>query len=124
MADNKPPKRKPRILKSAPTVRELAEASQAEPKKPKSRRFSLMRGFGIVFRPLGPIWRPLKRVLLWLTPRYFISSWKEVKQVTWPSRRETLRLTLAVFIFAAAFGVVVYFVDIGLDKLFKKVVLK
>ena len=58
-----------------------------------------------------------------LTPRYFREAWEELKQVTWPTRRETLKLTLAVFTFAIIFGLLVAVVDFGLDKLFKKVIL-
>jgi len=53
-----------------------------------------------------------------------VNAWREVRQVTWPSRRETWRLTGAVFIFAIVFGALVYGVDTGLDALFKKVILK
>jgi preprotein translocase subunit SecE len=68
--------------------------------------------------------RVAKKGLSWLVPRYFANSWRELRQVVWPSRRETWRLTLAVFIFAVIFGALVAGVDKGLDELFKKVVLK
>lgn len=77
-----------------------------------------------LLRPLAIISQPLLGVLRWLAPRYFINAWHEVKLVTWPTRRETWRLTLAVFIFAAVFGGVVWTVDWALEALFKKVVLK
>lgn len=56
-------------------------------------------------------------------PRYFSDAWGELKQVTWPTRKETWKLTLAVFMFAIIFGLLVALVDFGLDKLFKKVIL-
>jgi preprotein translocase subunit SecE len=68
--------------------------------------------------------RALKKVLGWLVPRYFVNSWREVRQVTWPTRRETWRLTAAVFVFAIIFGALVAVVDKGLDEIFKKVILK
>lgn len=73
-----------------------------------------------IFRVLRVLLRPLR----WLTPSYFVNSWREVRQVTWPNRRETWRLTLAVFIFAVVFGALVAGVDKGLDLLFKKVILR
>ncbi|MGH7156891.1 MAG: preprotein translocase subunit SecE [Candidatus Saccharimonadales bacterium] len=68
--------------------------------------------------------RFIKKVLSWIVPRYFVNAWRELRQVQWTSRRETWRLTLAVFIFAIVFGALVAGVDKGLDEIFKKVVLK
>ena len=47
-----------------------------------------------------------------------------MKLVTWPGRKETRRLTMAVFLFALVFGAVAAIVDKGLDEIFKKTVLK
>lgn len=68
--------------------------------------------------------RPVLRPFRWLVPTYFVNSWREVRQVTWPNRRETWRLTMAVFIFAVVFGALIAGVDKVLDLLFKKVILK
>jgi preprotein translocase SecE subunit len=57
-------------------------------------------------------------------PSYLKNSWREVRQVVWPNRKETWRLTLAVFVFAVVFGALVAGVDKGLDEVFKKVILK
>lgn len=51
-------------------------------------------------------------------------SWQELKEVTWPTRREGLRLTGAVIIFSVIFGILIAIVDYGLDKLFRQVFLK
>lgn len=115
--------KKVRIRKAA-TTSEQAEAAQAkaessaEPSKLAAVKTKLPKP-GIL-RVLRLFLRPLR----WLIPRYFVNSWREVRQVTWPSRRETWRLTLAVFIFAVVFGTLVASVDKGLDLLFKKVILK
>jgi preprotein translocase SecE subunit len=129
-------KRRPRIRKSAPTVRERAEAARlkSEADKPKRLR-GLAASSASPIRRLnlgqkGPIraaktpLRLVKKALSWLIPRYFVNSWRELRQVQWPKRRETWRLTLAVFVFAVIFGALVAGVDKGLDELFKKVVLK
>jgi preprotein translocase subunit SecE len=62
--------------------------------------------------------------LRWLVPKFLREAWREVRQVTWPGKKETARLTLAVFIFSIIFGAFVAAVDYGLDKLFKEVILK
>ena len=73
--------------------------------------------------PDNKVGRFLNKRRSWV-PSYFINSWKELKQVTWPGRRETWRLTLAVFVFAMVFGTIIAIVDKGLEDLFKKVILK
>ena len=71
-------------------------------------------------KPARFIGRILNKVLL---INYFMSAWKELRQVTWPGRKETRQLTLAVFVFATVFGLMVTLTDYGLDKVFKKVIL-
>ena len=57
-------------------------------------------------------------------PRFFINAWRELKGVSWPSARETFRLTIAVLMFAIVFGIMIAVVDYGLDKAFKQLLLK
>lgn len=59
-----------------------------------------------------------------LVPTYFKSSFKELRQVEWPDRSTTWHLTLAVFMFAFFFGLLVAVTDYGLDKLFKRLIIK
>lgn len=86
-----------------------------------------------IFRPFRFLLKPLKlkpvrfigrliRKILFID--YFIASWREVRLVTWPGRKETAQLTLAVFVFAIGFGVFIAIVDFGLSKLFQEVLLK
>jgi preprotein translocase SecE subunit len=110
-------------------MREQAETARTEAAKEKPQRLSKARGaaakpFKRVKLPSNRVTRGIKKALKWLVPRYFVNSWREVKQVTWPSRRETWRLTGAVFVFALVFGALVAAVDKGLDEIFKKVILK
>lgn len=136
MARSADERRRPRIRKSAPTVRERVEAARIKAEEPRPQpakrlidravapfrklRLRDRRVFKFIAIPL----RWLKKGLSWLVPRYFINSWRELRLVQWPNRRETRRLTLAVFIFAIVFGAMVAGVDKGLDELFKKVILK
>ena len=55
--------------------------------------------------------------------RYVRDSWSELKLVTWPTFRESRRLTTAVIIFSVIFGLLIAIVDYGLDKLFREVIL-
>lgn len=136
--DGDTPKHQPRIRKTAPTIRERAEAEQSRAEK-KSRPGRLkpvlsraktpfkkirLPGTSKIPSPLRKIGRGIGKGLGWLAPRYFINAWREVRQVTWPSRHETRRLTGAVLIFAVVFGALVFGVDKVLDIIFKKVVLK
>lgn len=115
MAEAKKTKRR---IKQAPTVREQTKA-QSEPKPAKKRR---VRAAGkVAAKPLRAF--RFLRFLRFLVPPYFRNSWRELKQVTWPSRKETWQLTFAVFAFAIVFGVLVGVVDYGLDKIFKRILL-
>ncbi len=127
---------KKRQLKKVTTLREQAKKSQDE--KPKKRR--LKATVGIASKPLKTAasvgkkeyYLPLpdnkagrflnKRRHIF--PRYFINAWGELRQVEWPSRRETIRLTTAVILFAVIFGVIIAVVDYGLDKVFRSLLLK
>lgn len=126
MATNK---RKPRVRKTAPTIREKMEAAQVEKPKRKlrvvpSQATKIASPLKRVFLPLAKPLRFLRRILRWLVPSYFINSWREMRLVTWPTRKETRRLTLAVLIFSIVFGALVAVVDKGLDEVFKKLVLR
>ena len=125
--------KKPRIRKTAPTVRERVERTRAEAEKPQ-RPSRIKPVAATLARPLKKVPSPklpnnrfgriLGRILSFITPRYFINSWREVRLVAWPKRGETWRLTGAVFLFAAIFGGLVAGVDKVLDILFKNLVLK
>jgi preprotein translocase SecE subunit len=58
-----------------------------------------------------------------LTPRYFRESWAELKNVTWPGRKETWKLVFAVFVFALTLGIFIALLDYALDQLFRNVIL-
>lgn len=120
------------------TVRERAQAPQ--PAKAKGRVSARIarpagqtaRGLKRVFKPLKPLAKPfhtrpmraigrfLSKVLL---INYIRNSWKELTQVSWPNRKETVKLTLAVFAFAIVFATIIGLVDYGLDKIFRKILL-
>lgn len=133
MADQKSKKRR---LRAAETVRERTEKAAKTTQRPRR----LHRATGRLVKPLktaSNIGRreyylplPENRVGRFLNkrrhivPGYFRNSWRELRMVTWPSRRETWKLTVAVISFAVIFGLLIAVTDYGLDKLFRKVILK
>ena len=125
--NKKSPKR--RIVRKVETVREKAEKSSkaAEPKHGIVRKTLrvIATPFRFVGRQLAKLGRfKVFRIIgLILVPPYFRNSWKELRQVTWPTGKETRQLTLAVLMFSIVFGVLVTAVDYGFDKLFKRILL-
>jgi preprotein translocase SecE subunit len=124
-------KSKHRMVKKAETVRELTEkkAKDTAPKEPGVVRLTL-RYIASPFRWVGRLLakighkQPFRLIGHILWPKYFRNSWKELRQVTWPTRKESSQLTGAVIVFATIFGLLISVVDYGLDKIFKQVLLK
>ncbi len=130
------------LKKAAPTVREQVE-SQANPKeRQRIVRTSARKAstpFRALFRLIGRLLRPFRFLLSPFKTRparfvgrilakvflvqYFRNAWKEVRQVTWPDRKQTFQLTLAVFIFAVVFGLMIAITDFGLNAAFEKILL-
>jgi preprotein translocase SecE subunit len=129
VAEEDSTKSKRRLIKKVETIREKADKASVEDSKPRrlqktSRRVSApFRFVGRGFKKLGKF--KFFRIIGYIfVPPYFRNSWKELKQVTWPKFRESLRLTSAVIIFAIVFGALVAAIDFVLDKVFKEVLLK
>jgi len=128
-ADKAKPKR--RVLKkAAETVRERADKqANKQPKQSGVVRLALQyiaAPFKFVWRPIAKVShkKPFRIIGHILLPSYFRNSWKELRQVTWPNRKQSWQLTLAVIVFAVTFGLIIAVVDFGLDKLFKQVLIK
>ncbi len=121
------PKR--RLIKKAETVREKAEKAAEASKQPR-RLHATRKKAGAPFRAIGRgvkkagRVKPLRILGFIIVPPYFRNSWKELRQVTWPTIPMSLRLTGAVLIFAVVFGIFVFLIDMGLEKIFKQVILK
>lgn len=54
---------------------------------------------------------------------YFVGSWRELRQVRWPTRRATWSLTTAVVVFTAVLAAFILGLDYAFELLFKKVIL-
>ncbi len=131
--DSKRPKR---TLKNPETFRERAlKASDASAKPPAQHK--VRKFFAKIFSPIVNTTNRLKKVkflkpvfaafriigrIIW--PKYFRTSLYELTKVTWPTWKMSLRLTYAVIVFSVIFGVTVAFVDWGLGKVFKHLLLK
>ena len=59
-----------------------------------------------------------------LTPKFLSEAFSEIRLVSWPNRKDTVKLTLAVFIFAIIFAGFVGLLDWGLGELFRKFVVE
>ncbi len=69
-------------------------------------------------------WKFLRRTVLRSPFRgYFVNSFKELKQVTWPDRKTSIKLTFAVIIFSVAFSLFTQALDFGFEKLARKLFL-
>lgn len=136
MADKKPRIRKVETLRER-NQKASRKAGAAEGKVKKHPLRRVAKTVVIPFRPLKTPARvvskpfkvrPVRFVFRWLgrilLPRYFRNAYRELKQVTWPSRRETWKLTFAVLIFATVFGFLVTITDYGLDKVIRRIVLR
>ena len=126
-------KKSKRKLRPAQTVREKAEAANVVKPVKIKRRSVVASKIALPFKKTGAFlakykfFRGVAKVLKFIgriiVPGYFRSSWAEIKLVTWPSRRETRRLTMAVIGFAVVFGVVIASLDYGLGHLFRIIIL-
>lgn len=127
MAEETKPKQ--RTVKKVETVREKAVKAQEDSKQPrrlhttKRRAAAPFRVIGKAFKKLGS-YKVFRVIGLIIVPPYFRNSWRELRQVTWPTLKVSTRLTFAVIVFATVFGVLIAVVDYGLDKVFKEVLLK
>lgn len=128
--------------KTTQTVRERTESGSKAPKKRRVRNTAktawkpialVGQGLKIIFSPFKFVLKPFKTKPMRAVGRflakvllinYFINSFRELRQVTWPNRKETINLTFAVLMFSLVFGSVVALVDYGFDKLFQKILIK
>jgi preprotein translocase SecE subunit len=54
---------------------------------------------------------------------YFAGSWRELRQVNWPTRKATWSMTLAVLLFTFLLAAIILLLDIGFEQLFKRIIL-
>ncbi len=84
----KKPKKTKKVSDSVPAKKELKKAE----KKPEKKPF-------ILIRPLVYL------------GRYIKNSWKEIRQVRWPSRKATWKLVFAIFVYTGLFVAIIMLLD-------------
>lgn len=139
MAESKKDEKKPKVrkkpeVKKTSTMREKSAKTRAKAEKPKRVR----KVAGAAKRPFKAVGSALSKEFHLIgdenndkfltksrkaTPGYFKSAWAELKQVTWPGRKETWKLVFAVFVFAIMLGTVIAVIDYGLEKLLREIIL-
>jgi preprotein translocase SecE subunit len=88
---------------------------------------SIKKFFAKITAPIRntKVWKWLRKHILKSPFRgYFVSSWKEVQQVTWPDRKTSVKLTSVVLAFTLIFVVFTTALDYGFEKLAKEIFLK
>ncbi|HSX47867.1 MAG TPA: preprotein translocase subunit SecE [Patescibacteria group bacterium] len=137
MPDIDKPQSKKRKVKDPESFRQKAlreKSGQAEKRKlTSSFKVYLSKLFSPIanlFRKIAkqkafrPFVKPVKLIFKIIFPKYFRSSLKELKLVTWPTLKQSRQLTFAVLIFAIIFGASIALLDLGLDKIFRNILLK
>lgn len=54
---------------------------------------------------------------------YFKNSWRELKKVDWPKRKEAWKLTFAVIMFTVVFSVLLTLLDAGFELIAERIFL-
>ena len=136
MAESKDSPKTTRKVKNPETFRERAVKASAQSEQPgRSRRLRVaagkpVRSSALAAKKVGnnKFVRLATKPFHWLGrilfPKYLRNSYQELKQVHWPNRHDTRRLTFAVVVFAIVFAALVSGLDFILDKLFREVLLK
>ncbi len=117
----------------------LEREKAKQPRRLKSKTKQVKKPIGgiqkFIRKVLGPfsflLWpfkqEPVKKVLRFfgkiLFINYIIASFKEVQQVTWPNRKETIKLTTAVILFAIVFAAIVAGADWVIDKTLREIII-
>lgn len=139
MAEESPSPKK-RLVKNPETFRQRAVKAAEQTNKPKRGTRVKARIGGIlkpIFSPIGRFFKKLfsiqpfkffARIAHWIGliifPKYIRNSLRELKGVTWPTLGQSRQLTFAVLAFAIIFGGAIALVDLGLDDVFKRILLK
>jgi preprotein translocase SecE subunit len=136
MAESKDKKedKKPKVRKKPVSMREnVAKAKEKQSKTPRIRKATstakkpvskageaITREYHLIEQKENPGFFTKSRKL---TPSYFRSAWQELRLVTWPDRRSTWRMIIAVFIFSVILGLYIAGLDYVLERIMREVIL-
>lgn len=119
------------------TVRQMADQKSSlkkRPSAPKNILRLIFLPFKLIFRWLNkpvqthadssqnPLMENLTKQRS-MTPAYVRESVVEMKAVTWPSFSVAMRLTVAVFLFAIFFALLIFVLDWILTQVFEEIIL-
>lgn len=107
-------------VKQPETIRERAEQAKAELSKNASKSKvsdQSTKKRGLLRR------KSTKPRRFHIIPKFFRESVQVIREVTWPSWRNAAKLTFAVIMFSVVFSALVDVLDLGLVRVFKKVLL-
>ncbi len=104
--DNK----KPKTAKKVATKVKIKESEKKVKIKEKNTKQDNNKKSNNILKFFNPIIR---------FNRYLVASWRELKNVRWPSRKETWQKVLSIIIYGLFFIVLVLFLDNIFDYLFK-----
>lgn len=128
-------KKKRRVIKKPETIRDKTEKQSNDAKSPRkirkvtkkvgeAKQKTTSKAKKEYYLPLPDSktgnWLNKRRSLI---PQALKNAWKELRQVTWPNRSETFRLTISVLLFAIFFGSLIAGADYVLDNVFRRVIL-
>ncbi len=99
----KPAPKAAKTTKTAKTTAVTAVKKEADTAKDAPRNRRRIRAKN----PFAPFWRYLK------------GAWYELRQVRWPDRRSTWKMTGALLLFTFFFVVIILLLDAGFSELFK-----
>ncbi|HET8992039.1 MAG TPA: preprotein translocase subunit SecE [Candidatus Saccharimonadales bacterium] len=136
MAKEPAKKSRARRVKSPESFRE--KAAKAGSEKPKRNRLGVVsKTFRKItsaikspFKKAGNtrigkiLKKPFRIISVILLIPYFKGSFKELKLVSWPSFKQSRKLTYAVLAFAIVFGTAIAGLDWALGKIFKQILIK
>lgn len=133
------PSKKPKIVtrRKVESVRERADKKLAKgTKEPRRRKVAdaATKPVKGVRSALGKEFHPIKlpdnragRLLTkkrGVMPGYFRESYQELREVSWPTKRQAATLSFAVIAFSLVLALFIRALDFGFEKLFREVILR
>ena len=117
-ADTDPTKPKTQTKPAETQTKQQAKLAQAQAKATKAKiraKTKAAKAKAKATKSATPE-KPLKQVFLLARPfvalgRYLRDSWRELRQVRWPNRKATWKMTLAVLVYCAIFIIFIMLLD-------------
>lgn len=102
----KAPSPAPAKSKAKPEVKTTKKTSKKVTKQPKSPKKPMSKPVAIITWPFRTIAKPFIAL-----GRYIKASWHEIRQVRWPNRKATWKMTGAILVYAALIMIIILLLD-------------